>query len=185
MEKCSINFVPITTDVFDDIVSPLVAGQNFMTQACTKRKGMLDLVVAFCVGVLTTPTDHLDYRKKDGALHVIGSLYEVLVKVSIHCTCVYVCMYIYVLYSRGDRSHQGLYFSTFILRRAYIQVFIQEGGVFCHPTNFCTPYTLAMTAARLVMKRGLYFFICARGTYTNFCLRGNSDHVSTVSGFSH
>ena len=67
-------------DMFEDLISPLVAAQHFLTQACTKRKGVLDPVLEFCVSILQLPPEQRDYRKKDGALHVIGSVYEVLMK---------------------------------------------------------------------------------------------------------
>jgi hypothetical protein len=66
--------------VFEDLVSPLIAAQHFITQACTKRKGVLDPVLAFCISILQTPPEQRDCRKKDGALHVLGSVYEVLMK---------------------------------------------------------------------------------------------------------
>ena len=68
-------------DIFEDLVSPLVAGQHFLTRACSKRKGILDPVMAYCVQILNIPADQRDPRKKDGALHVIGSVAEVLITV--------------------------------------------------------------------------------------------------------
>ena len=38
--------------------------------------------MTFCVHVLTLPLDQRDPTKKDGALHIIGSLAEVLLSVS-------------------------------------------------------------------------------------------------------
>ena len=61
-------------------MSPLIAAQHFLTQACTKRKGVLDPVLAFSVGILQVPPEERDPRRKDGALHVLGSVYEVLMK---------------------------------------------------------------------------------------------------------
>lgn len=40
--------------------------------------------MAHCVHILNTPPDQRDARKKDGALHIIGSASEVLMKV---CLC--------------------------------------------------------------------------------------------------
>ena len=62
-------------------MSPLVAAQHFLTRACAKRKNVLDPVMAFCVQTLSLPPDQRDPRRKDGALHVIGSMAEVLMKV--------------------------------------------------------------------------------------------------------
>ena len=42
--------------------------------------------MAFCVQTLSLPPGQRDPRRKDGALHVIGSMAEVLMKVEIHVT---------------------------------------------------------------------------------------------------
>ena len=76
--------LPLSADIFEDLISPLVAAQHFVTQACTKRKGVLDPVLGHCISILNAAPEIRDYRKKDGALHVIGSVYEVLMKV---CVC--------------------------------------------------------------------------------------------------
>ena len=44
--------------------------------------------MGFCYQILTEP--NADPRKKDGALHMIGSLAEILLKVFV-CVCVCVC----------------------------------------------------------------------------------------------
>ena len=79
----SVSFYP---DMFEDMVSPVIAAQNLLTQACTKRKGVLDPVLAFCVSILQQPPEQRDYCKKDGALHVLGSVYEALMKKVVHYT---------------------------------------------------------------------------------------------------
>ena len=56
---------------------------------------MLDPVLAFCISILQTPPEQRDCRKKDGALHVLGSVYEVLMKKVRICTLSHVCIYIY------------------------------------------------------------------------------------------
>ena len=83
------------TDIFEDLISPLVAAQHFLSRACTKRKNVLDPVMAFCVQVMGLPEDQRDPTKKDGALHVIGSVSEVLMKVCVWgwvCVCVCMCV---------------------------------------------------------------------------------------------
>lgn len=57
-----------------------MAATNFLSQACDKRKGTLDPVMAACVAVLDTPPNQRDPSKKDGALHVIGQVAETLMK---------------------------------------------------------------------------------------------------------
>lgn len=68
-------------DIFEDLLSPLVAAQHFLANACSKRKAVLDPVMAFCVQVLGLPPEQRDPTKKDGALHVIGQVSEILMKV--------------------------------------------------------------------------------------------------------
>ena len=70
-------------DIFEDLVSPVVAVQVFLSEACQKRKNILDPVMVYCVQILSEPPEKRDPRKKDGALNVIGTTAEVLMKVSI------------------------------------------------------------------------------------------------------
>ena len=73
---------------------------------------MLDPVMAFCVQVMGLPEDQRDPTKKDGALHVIGSVSEVLMKVRVllgvcvcggegGCECVCGCVWVCVCVSSG------------------------------------------------------------------------------------
>ena len=71
------------SDIFEDLVSPVVAVQVFLSEACQKRKNILDPVLGYCVQILREPSEKRDPRKKDGALNVIGTTAEVLMKVSI------------------------------------------------------------------------------------------------------
>ena len=52
-----------------------------LTAACGKRGGVLDGLMAFCYNILVTPADQRDPKKTDGALHMIGCLAEILMKV--------------------------------------------------------------------------------------------------------
>ena len=63
-------------------MSPVVAVQVFLSEACHKRKNILDPVMGYCVQILNEPAEKRDPRKKDGALNVIGTTAEVLMKVS-------------------------------------------------------------------------------------------------------
>ena len=69
-------------DIFEDLVSPLVAAQHFLTNCCAKRKNILDPVMAYCVHILDTPAEQRDPTRKDGALHVVGSVADILLKVT-------------------------------------------------------------------------------------------------------
>lgn len=72
----------IYLDIFEDLVSPVVAGQVFLADACQKRKNILDPIMVFCVQVLMEPAETRNPRRKDGALNVIGSTADVLMKVN-------------------------------------------------------------------------------------------------------
>lgn len=73
------------SDIFEDLVSPVVAAQVFLAESCQKRKNILDPVMVYCVHILNEPPDKRDPRKKDGALNVIGTTSDVLMRVRIIC----------------------------------------------------------------------------------------------------
>ncbi|VVC45335.1 Armadillo-type fold,Armadillo-like helical,Importin-beta, N-terminal domain [Cinara cedri] len=65
-------------DIFEDLISPVMASQSILHSACKKRKDILPKAVQFIVGVITsvgaTPA------QKDGALHMLGALADVIFK---------------------------------------------------------------------------------------------------------
>uniref|UniRef100_A0A7N5KFT8 Importin-8 n=1 Tax=Ailuropoda melanoleuca TaxID=9646 RepID=A0A7N5KFT8_AILME len=67
--------------IFEDYASPTTAAQTLLYTAAKKRKEVLPKMMAFCYQILTDP--NFDPRKKDGALHVIGSLADILLKKSL------------------------------------------------------------------------------------------------------
>ena len=69
-------------DVFVELESPVIAGVTFVQEACKTRKNVLDQVLVFCLNILNTPEDTRSPRLKDGALHTIGSIATVLLRVS-------------------------------------------------------------------------------------------------------
>lgn len=71
------------TDIFEDFVSPVTAAATLLHTAVSKRKQVLDPTMVFCVHVLNLPAEQRDPRQKDGALHMIGTLADVLLKVII------------------------------------------------------------------------------------------------------
>lgn len=77
----SLNDYILFLDIFEDLVSPVVAVQVFLAECCQKRKNILDPVMSFCVQVLNEPADKRDPRRKDGALNVIGTTCDVLMRV--------------------------------------------------------------------------------------------------------
>uniref|UniRef100_A0A8C2XQL8 Importin 7 n=1 Tax=Cyclopterus lumpus TaxID=8103 RepID=A0A8C2XQL8_CYCLU len=73
-------YIRMKFDVFEDFISPTTAAQTLLFTACNKRKEVLQKTMGFCYQILTDPAS--DPRKKDGALHMIGSLAEILLKVN-------------------------------------------------------------------------------------------------------
>lgn len=74
-------YIRVKFDIFEDYASPTTAAQTLLYTAAKKRKEVLPKMMAFCYQILTDP--NFDPRKKDGALHVIGSLAEILLKKSL------------------------------------------------------------------------------------------------------
>ncbi|XP_056653333.1 importin-8 isoform X3 [Monodelphis domestica] len=74
-------YIRMKFDVFEDYASPTTAAQNLLYTAAKKRKEVLPKMMSFCYQILTEP--NFDPRKKDGALHVIGSLADILLKKSV------------------------------------------------------------------------------------------------------
>uniref|UniRef100_A0A8C5PDX5 Importin N-terminal domain-containing protein n=1 Tax=Leptobrachium leishanense TaxID=445787 RepID=A0A8C5PDX5_9ANUR len=75
-------YIRMKFDVFEDFISPTTAAQTLLFTSCSKRKEVLQKSMGFCYQILTDPAT--DPRKKDGALHMIGSLAEILLKKKIY-----------------------------------------------------------------------------------------------------
>ncbi|XP_034333218.1 importin-7 isoform X1 [Magallana gigas] len=71
-------YIRIKYDVFEDFLSPVIAAQTLFYSAASKRKEVLQKAMGFCMQVLTQP--QVDPRQKDGALHMIGAVAEVILK---------------------------------------------------------------------------------------------------------
>lgn len=67
-------------DVFEDFVSPVTAAQTLLHSVAKKRKDMLQKAMEFVMTVLTNPAS--TPRQKDGALHMVGTVADVLLKVN-------------------------------------------------------------------------------------------------------
>ncbi len=65
-------------DIFEDFVSPVTAAQTLLHSLCKKRKGELDGTMNFLLGVLQNASAPPGQR--DGALHMIGTLSDILMK---------------------------------------------------------------------------------------------------------
>ncbi|KAJ8666896.1 hypothetical protein QAD02_008558 [Eretmocerus hayati] len=75
-------YIRVKFDIFEDFVSPVTAAQTLLHSASKKRKDMLQKTMQFCVEVLTS--SNTDHRQKDGALHMVGTLADVLLKRNIY-----------------------------------------------------------------------------------------------------
>lgn len=73
--------------------------QVFLSEACQKRKNILDPVMSYCVQILNEPADKRDPRRKDGALNVIGTTSDVLMRVRglIFILVLHVCVFYLIL----------------------------------------------------------------------------------------
>ncbi|TRY92080.1 hypothetical protein DNTS_005869 [Danionella cerebrum] len=71
-------YIRMKFNVYDDHVSPATAAQILLCTSARKRKEVLPQMMEFCHQVLMDPS--ADPRRKDGALHVIGSLAQPLLK---------------------------------------------------------------------------------------------------------
>ncbi|KAK6629508.1 hypothetical protein RUM43_003325 [Polyplax serrata] len=69
-------YVRVKFDIFEDFVSPVTAAQTLLGSACKKRKDMLQKTIMFIMQVLTSP--NADPKQLDGALHMVGTLADVL-----------------------------------------------------------------------------------------------------------
>ncbi|CAJ0960718.1 unnamed protein product [Ranitomeya imitator] len=82
MQDDPYEYIRMKFDVFEDYVSPATAAQNFLYTASKKRKEVLPKMMNFCYQILTVSS--VDPRKVDGALHVLGSLADILLKKSVY-----------------------------------------------------------------------------------------------------
>ena len=71
-------YIRIKFDIFEDFVSPVTAAQTLLHSACKKRKEMLQKTMNLLLQIIqtngTTPS------QKDGALHMIGTMADILLK---------------------------------------------------------------------------------------------------------
>jgi len=72
--------VPYDVDVYEEFFNPAMAAQTLLQTAASKRREVLQKTMGFIIQVLSSP--NLDPRHKSGAMHMVGSLAEVLLQVS-------------------------------------------------------------------------------------------------------
>uniref|UniRef100_S4PBC1 Importin-7 n=4 Tax=Pararge aegeria TaxID=116150 RepID=S4PBC1_9NEOP len=73
-------YIRIKFDIFEDFVSPVTAAQSLLLSCCKKRKDMLERTMHLCMQVLTSQGGEYGPRQKDGALHMVGTLNDILIK---------------------------------------------------------------------------------------------------------
>merc|ERR1719351_517796 len=76
-------YVRVKFDIFEDFVSPVSAAQTLLHSVCKKRKDVLPKTMGMLMGIVqdganTTPS------QKDGALHMIGTMADILLKKKIY-----------------------------------------------------------------------------------------------------
>ncbi|KAF3859082.1 hypothetical protein F7725_021481, partial [Dissostichus mawsoni] len=71
-------YIRMKFNLYDDHALPATAAQSFLCKAARKRKEVLPQMMEFCHQILRDPS--ADPRRKDGALHCIGALAELLLK---------------------------------------------------------------------------------------------------------
>ena len=71
-------YVRVKFDIFEDFVSPITAAQTVLHSVCKKRKDVLPATMKLLLDIVqsqnTTPP------QKDGALHMIGTMADILLK---------------------------------------------------------------------------------------------------------
>lgn len=71
-------YIRMKFNLYDDHALPATAAQSLLCKAARKRKEVLPHMMEFCHQTLIDPS--ADPRRKDGALHCIGALAELLLK---------------------------------------------------------------------------------------------------------
>lgn len=71
-------------DVFEEFLSPVLAAQGLLHTAVAKRKEVLSKTMGFVVQLLSS---EITPQMKDGALHIIGSVADVLLQVNLLIFC--------------------------------------------------------------------------------------------------
>ncbi|XP_067646959.1 importin-7 [Eurosta solidaginis] len=75
-------YLRLKFDIFEDYATPVPAAQSLLHTCCKKRKGILPKAMNIIMQIITSP--NADNKQKDGALHMIGTLADVLLKKRIY-----------------------------------------------------------------------------------------------------
>ncbi|XP_030570286.1 importin-7 [Drosophila novamexicana] len=81
-ESDPYEYIRLKFDIFEDYATPVPAAQSLLHSVCKKRKGILPKAMATIMQIITSP--NADNKQKDGALHMIGTLADVLLKKTLY-----------------------------------------------------------------------------------------------------
>ncbi|XP_014366576.2 importin-7 [Papilio machaon] len=73
-------YIRLKFDIFEDFLSPVSGAQTLLVSCCKKRKDMLERTMQLCMQVLTSQNGEYGPRQRDGALHMVGTLNDILTK---------------------------------------------------------------------------------------------------------
>jgi len=73
-------YIRMKYDIFEDFVSPVTAALALLEEVVTKRKNTLDPLLLWAAQILAIPQDQFNPRIKDGAMHLIGTVSDKLLK---------------------------------------------------------------------------------------------------------
>ncbi|XP_055373392.1 importin-7 [Condylostylus longicornis] len=71
-------YIRLKFDIFEDYATPVPSAQSLLHSCCKTRKGILPKTMQIIMQIITSP--NADNRQKDGALYMIGTLADVLMK---------------------------------------------------------------------------------------------------------
>jgi len=75
-------YIRVKFDIFEDFVSPITAAQTVLHSVCKKRKDVLPKTMDLLLSIVQNPA-HTP-SQKDGALHMIGTMADILLKKKVY-----------------------------------------------------------------------------------------------------
>ncbi len=81
-ESDPYEYVRVKFNIFEEFVSPVNAAQSVLHSVCKKRKDVLPKTVGLLMGIVNDP--NMAPAQKDGALHMIGSVSDILLKTKVY-----------------------------------------------------------------------------------------------------
>lgn len=77
-ESDPYEYIRMKFDIFEDFVSPVTAARTLLHTAAKKRKDVLPKTMAFVMTILNASNPNS--KQKDGALHMVGTVADILLK---------------------------------------------------------------------------------------------------------